>query len=183
MTSLNLSGNDLYKKTGAELAEAFAGIPTAVTSLDLSRNSLGYQLAPELKLVLGAIPPTVISLDLSDNSLEHKTVPELAEALASIPESVTSVKLGWDNHKRASSAIKWLSEHLAQKDKGKVEVEKILRALTLDELKALHLIHFEGVKNLMTTCHGLHNPLSDMVSTTKKGISGLTGQFPEENDR
>ena len=35
-----MSWNDLCEKSGAELAEAFKGIPASVTSLDLSGNSL-----------------------------------------------------------------------------------------------------------------------------------------------
>ena len=65
-------------------------------------------------------------------------------------------------------------------ENGKDDIEKILRVHALDELEALRSIYFAGLNSVMTTCHGLHNPLSDMVSTTKKGISGLTGQFPEE---
>jgi hypothetical protein len=179
VTSLNLSYNSLGEKTAADLALAFAGIPDTVTSLDLVRNDLWRKTSAGLAEAFAGIPANVTTLNLSFNGLEGKTPTDLAEALACIPETVTSVKLGWTNRKWAKNAIVKLSKHI-KSENGKDDVEKILRVLDLDELKALHSIYFRELKNLMTTSRGMHNPLSDMVSTSKKGISGLTGNFPEE---
>ena len=140
-----------------------------MTSLNLADNDLLNKTGTELKLAFEAIQPTIVSLDLSCNQLERKTSAELAEALASIPESVTSVKLGWENRlEEASLAIDRLSKHV-KNNNGKNDAEEILRVLAPDELKSLHSIYFKEVKNLMTTCRGLYNPLSEMVSTSKKG--------------
>ena len=114
------------------------------------------------------------------NNLGRKSGAELAVDFACIPATVTTLDLGWNDRKRASDANKLLSEYIKQKDNGAVEVEKLLRVLSLGELKALHFSHFEGVKSLMTTCPGLHNPLSEIVSTSKQGISTAAGNFPDK---
>ena len=93
MTSLDLSGNGLYYKTGAELAQAFAAIPAGVTSLDLRYNHLYNKTGAELAEAFGAIPAGVASLDLSDNGLDNKSGAELAQAFAAIPAGVTSLDL------------------------------------------------------------------------------------------
>ncbi|MDF1683468.1 MAG: hypothetical protein P1U36_02310 [Legionellaceae bacterium] len=104
VTSLNLSDNDLGRKTGAELAEAFAGIPAGVTSLYLIWNGLGDKTGAELAVAFAGIPAGVTSLDLSENNLSRKTGAELAVAFAGIPAGVTSLNLSWNNLGRKTSA-------------------------------------------------------------------------------
>jgi hypothetical protein len=93
VTTLNLSGNDLYNKTGAELELAFKAIPTSVTTLDLGWNHFGDTTVAELKLAFEAIPTSVTTLDLRMNYLDLKAVAELAQAFAAIPVSVTTLDL------------------------------------------------------------------------------------------
>ncbi len=92
-----MSCNKLAKRTGPELAEAFAAIRGHVTKLNLSNNSLGEKTGAELALAFAAINPNVTTLDLSDNDLGSKTGAELAQAFAAIKPSVTTLDLSF-NH-------------------------------------------------------------------------------------
>ena len=91
VTTLDLSLNNLDKKTGAELAQAFRAIPNSVTTLDLSGNNLRNKTGAELAQAFEAIPDSVTTLDLSLNNLGNKTGEELTQAFSAIPASVTTI--------------------------------------------------------------------------------------------
>ena len=93
MTTLNLSWNQLYHKTGTELATVLAGIPAGVTTLNLSWNYLYLKTGTELANIFAGIPVGVTTLDLSENELYQKTDTELTTAFARIPAGVTTLAL------------------------------------------------------------------------------------------
>ena len=99
----------LFQKSGAELKEAFEGIPKTVTGVNLTNNAFDFIQAPSLQRL--SIRANVATLNFITNS-ENKTVPELADVLAGLPESVTSVKLGWDNREQAKNAVVKLCDHI-----------------------------------------------------------------------
>jgi hypothetical protein len=78
-----LSGNDLGRKTGAELAAAFAGIPAGVTSFDFSNNRLGKMTTDELAKFFKAIS-TVSFIDPIDNDTSEIKSAELTQKPSAI---------------------------------------------------------------------------------------------------
>ena len=93
MTALDLSWNDLHRKTGDELAQAFRDIPASVTDLNLSGNELHHKTVAELAQAFGGIPASVTALNLSGNELHHKTGAELAQAFRDIPAHISEITL------------------------------------------------------------------------------------------
>ncbi|WP_133140927.1 hypothetical protein, partial [Legionella pneumophila] len=78
-------------KSGAELAQIFAAIPTNLTSLDLSWNALYRN--PGLTQASAAILAGMTSLNLSWNFIGLRSCAELAHAFSSIPKHVVSLNL------------------------------------------------------------------------------------------
>ena len=103
MTDLDLSGNQLGRVSGAELAAALASIRETVTCLDLYENELGGLSGAELAAVFASIPRSVTHLDLG-NDLGRLSGADLAAALASIPKSVTHLNLDFNELSQLSGA-------------------------------------------------------------------------------
>ena len=93
VTYLDLSRNELWRKTDVELVTIMRVIPQSVTSLDLGFNFLGGKNGAELAAMMGAIPPSVTSLNLGLNHLGRKTGAELVAIMRAIPQLVTSLNL------------------------------------------------------------------------------------------
>ncbi|MGC1181731.1 hypothetical protein [Legionella sp.] len=93
VTTLDLKANHLDKKSGLELAKAFAVIPAGVTTLDLGNNGLYKKSGTELAQAFTSISAGVTALNLSANDLGKKSGSELAQAFAAIPPGVTTLNL------------------------------------------------------------------------------------------
>ena len=91
-TEIDLS-NKLIGKSGLDVAEILALIPSHVTELDVSSNKLGNKSCSELTEAFSAIPVSVRALDLASNKLGNKSGAELYRIFAAIPSSVTTLKL------------------------------------------------------------------------------------------
>ena len=103
-TSLDLSGSELYIKTGAELASAFAALPTHITSIELSANSLYAKPGVELASAFAALPSHVTSIDLSINDFHLQTGAQLAIAFTALPTHIISINLSENAFYKKSAA-------------------------------------------------------------------------------
>jgi hypothetical protein len=82
VTMLELLGNNLGSKTGAELAQAFACIPDNITMLGLSSTNLGLKTGVELAQALAGIPPGITTLDLTGNHFNPEQLKVIGEWIA-----------------------------------------------------------------------------------------------------
>ena len=67
MTSLDLRGNDLHLKTGAELAEAFAAIPGNIREITLSIGDVSERSHEELDQIGRALSNRIMGVRFIDN--------------------------------------------------------------------------------------------------------------------
>ncbi|ARB93675.1 hypothetical protein A6J40_16505 [Legionella longbeachae] len=93
VSTLDLSRNYFYEKSGTELAQSFAAIPKGVNTLDLSWNVLYKKSRAELVQAFEAISQTVTSLDLEGNDFWKKSAEELTLIFNAIPQNVARVSL------------------------------------------------------------------------------------------
>ena len=107
VTTLNLSGNQLGRKSGPELKIAFSGIPAGVKDLHLNGTELGGKSGTELKIAFSGIPMGVKALDLWGNELFQQSGFDLKEAFSGIPAGVTSLGLGYNElYKKTEAELK-----------------------------------------------------------------------------
>ena len=92
ITTLNLAGNDLYKKTENELIQFLNPIANQLTSLDLRDNSLHEKTGQELAAIFARFSQ-LTSLNISHNHLEDKAETELIQALKGLPKTLKSLYL------------------------------------------------------------------------------------------
>lgn len=76
VVELNLGSNQLYKKTGAELASAFQALGENVKKLDLSQNEFNLLSLNSLKKLAGKLPH-VETLTLDVKQIRQMTEPQV----------------------------------------------------------------------------------------------------------
>ena len=150
VTSLDLSGNDLYRKTGAELSEAFSGIPTSVTSLNLSGNALYRKTGAELSEAFSGIPSSVTSLNLSWNNLGAKTGAELIEAFSGIPPWVREINIdGTSCHPAEYILERIFPSNIREAYYGNlISPEEITPTFEIDEQTLMKIIKFFAASDM-----------------------------------
>ena len=92
MHSLNLSGNSLGKKSGVELAQAFAALPDGVHSLDLSGNSLNQIPLEELNNLSNSLSK-IETITLSEREIRQMKQINRAALKAIFPNIKTIILL------------------------------------------------------------------------------------------
>ena len=103
VTDLNLSWNDLFRKTGDELAQAFGGIPASVTALNLGGNGLYLKTGDELTQAFGGIPAHISEITLSLSHILNRTPEELSALAQALPYLMTLHVV--DNHENPASHL------------------------------------------------------------------------------
>ena len=86
INSVRIIPNELGKKTGGGLAQAFAAILATVTHLQLNSNYLGNRTGAELAQAFAAILAAVTHLDLNRNKLGEKFRSFLIDCLSQSDE-------------------------------------------------------------------------------------------------
>ena len=130
VTSLNLRGNNLGNKSEVELEAMLKALPLSVTSLNLSGNNLGNKSGAELETMFRSLSPQVIELDVSTNSLSKETFVSIVKAL---PVTVRAIK--WDGGVVAVDQFLLLQEDASCKARSaKRLLEYVLKADIKDAL-------------------------------------------------
>ena len=124
--SLDLSNNDLYKRTDKTLRKAFEKISSDIKELNLSNNLLGEKCdryvsesiieTSRLNLVklFKKLPKTLEKLNLDGNCLWHYSEKELIETFNALPESITTISWRHDkpNWLNAENLDKFMPRHV-----------------------------------------------------------------------
>ena len=93
LNTLNLSDNDFYKKTKEELAAFFVSLPQSLQELDISDNKFGRTTGDYLSMIFANLARNITRLNLSSNELYKLSGIDLSKALASLPPTVTILNL------------------------------------------------------------------------------------------
>ena len=112
ITSLNLSHNGLYRKSGAELATVFAAIPNSITALNLTWNNLGNKPSDKLTVAFAALPRTIKLLDLNNCGFSLKNnndLQRLTQIIVTMPQPLFTLKI--DNTEISSLELPFLLYH------------------------------------------------------------------------
>jgi hypothetical protein len=169
----------LKNKTGAELAQAIAGIPAGVTALDLRSNNFHNKKSAELATAFAGIPASVTSLGLTWNNLAFKTGAELAQAFASIPATVTSLDLSQNylgniNSTQLATVFKALPEGIQSITfsvtdiSGRTEKELIALGKALPHIVSIHVLDSSGKATTHPSINTLRTHIASYVLAAYK---------------
>lgn len=91
ITILDMSQNALYRKSGNDLGFFFSSVALSINHLILKANDFSLQSATEFARALAMLPKPIVILDISDNALGNKTTDELIKIFSSIPTSIKTL--------------------------------------------------------------------------------------------
>jgi Leucine-rich repeat (LRR) protein len=114
VTTLDLSGNNLYLMSEAQLRGLKDVIPENVTTLNLSRNYLCLMSEAQLRVLKDVIPESVTTLNLSGNNLYLMSEEQLRVLKGLIPKNVTTLDLSGNGFCQMGEVLRPLKDTIPE---------------------------------------------------------------------